>query len=70
MFKVSNATILQTRSASNDEGPHEKVLPVLFRYCTYDAMLPDAEIVRIATEVFEGLGWMDDIQSNLTTERY
>jgi histidyl-tRNA synthetase len=24
---------------------------------TYDSMLPDAEIVRIATEVFEGLGW-------------
>ncbi|TAQ89718.1 hypothetical protein B7494_g1959 [Chlorociboria aeruginascens] len=24
---------------------------------TYDAMLPDAEIVRITTEVFEGLGW-------------
>jgi histidyl-tRNA synthetase len=24
---------------------------------TYDAMLPDAEIVKIATEVFEGLGW-------------
>jgi histidyl-tRNA synthetase len=24
---------------------------------SYDAMLPDAEIVRIATEVFEGLGW-------------
>jgi histidyl-tRNA synthetase len=23
----------------------------------YDPMLPDAEIVRIATEVFEGLGW-------------
>lgn len=23
----------------------------------YDAMLPDAEIVRIVTEVFEGLGW-------------
>jgi histidyl-tRNA synthetase len=24
---------------------------------TYDPMLPDAEVVRIATEVFEGLGW-------------
>ena len=24
---------------------------------TYDPMLPDAEIVRIATEIFEGLGW-------------
>ncbi len=24
---------------------------------TYDPMLPDAEIVRIVTEVFEGLGW-------------
>lgn len=24
---------------------------------TYDPMLPDAEIVRITTEVFEGLGW-------------
>jgi histidyl-tRNA synthetase len=24
---------------------------------TYDAMLPDAEIVKITTEVFEGLGW-------------
>lgn len=24
---------------------------------TYDSMLPDAEIVRIVTEVFEGLGW-------------
>lgn len=24
---------------------------------TYDAMLPDAEIVKIVTEVFEGLGW-------------
>jgi histidyl-tRNA synthetase len=24
---------------------------------TYDPMLPDAEIVRIITEVFEGLGW-------------
>lgn len=24
---------------------------------SYDSMLPDAEIVRIATEVFEGLGW-------------
>src|SRR5436190_1234280 len=24
---------------------------------TYDPTLPDAEIVRIATEVFEGLGW-------------
>ena len=24
---------------------------------TYDSMLPDAEIVRISTEVFEGLGW-------------
>ncbi|PBP27378.1 histidyl-tRNA synthetase [Diplocarpon rosae] len=24
---------------------------------TYDSMLPDAEIIRITTEVFEGLGW-------------
>ena len=24
---------------------------------SYDAMLPDAEIVRITTEIFEGLGW-------------
>ena len=24
---------------------------------TYDPMLPDAEVVRIATEVFDGLGW-------------
>ncbi|KAH6606636.1 histidyl-trna synthetase [Trichoderma cornu-damae] len=24
---------------------------------TYDSMLPDAEVVRIITEVFEGLGW-------------
>jgi histidyl-tRNA synthetase len=24
---------------------------------TYDSMLPDAEIVKIVTEVFEGLGW-------------
>ncbi|KAF4967769.1 hypothetical protein FSARC_4743 [Fusarium sarcochroum] len=24
---------------------------------TYDAMLPDAEVIRIITEVFEGLGW-------------
>lgn len=24
---------------------------------TYDAMLPDAEVIRITTEVFEGLGW-------------
>lgn len=24
---------------------------------TYDSMLPDAEIVRITTEVFDGLGW-------------
>ncbi|KAI9679994.1 MAG: Cytoplasmic and mitochondrial histidine tRNA synthetase [Caeruleum heppii] len=24
---------------------------------TYDPMLPDAEIIRITTEVFEGLGW-------------
>ncbi|KAI1001283.1 Histidine--tRNA ligase [Podosphaera aphanis] len=25
---------------------------------SYDAMLPDAEIVRIASEVFDGLGWI------------
>ncbi|KAL7927747.1 hypothetical protein ACQKWADRAFT_317928 [Trichoderma austrokoningii] len=24
---------------------------------TYDSMLPDAEVIRIITEVFEGLGW-------------
>ena len=24
---------------------------------TYDSMLPDAEVVRITTEIFEGLGW-------------
>ena len=24
---------------------------------TYDAMLPDAEIIRIVTEVFDALGW-------------
>ncbi|KAI1043484.1 hypothetical protein LB505_011259 [Fusarium chuoi] len=24
---------------------------------TYDPMLPDAEVIRIITEVFEGLGW-------------
>lgn len=26
---------------------------------TYDPMLPDAEIVRITSEIFEGLGWKD-----------
>ncbi|KAJ4009027.1 Cytoplasmic and mitochondrial histidine tRNA synthetase [Fusarium irregulare] len=26
---------------------------------TYDPMLPDAEVIRIVTEVFEGLGWND-----------
>ena len=28
-----------------------------FWYCAYDPMLPDAEIINIATEVFEALGW-------------
>jgi len=27
---------------------------------TYDPMLPDAEVIRITTEVFEGLGWKGD----------
>lgn len=31
----------------------------------YDAMLPDAEVVKIITEVFEGLGWKDQFTIKL-----
>lgn len=36
---------------------------------SYDSMMPDAEIVRIATEVFEGLGWKGRITIKLNNRK-